>query len=611
MNKKIILVLVILYASTALSQNKTAHTQTKKPNVILILTDDQGDGDMECHGSPYLKTPAFNELYKESVHFTDFHTDPMCSPTRAALMTGCYSSRAGVWHTIGGRSLLKEGMPTIADLFKENGYETAVFGKWHLGENYPFRPQDRGFKESVIFGGGAIGNNPDYWGNDYFDDTYKHNGIYQKYPGYCNTVWFSQAINYIKQNKDKPFFCYLSTNVPHAPLRVDEKYVQPYKGIVTDRLAHYYGMISKLDEDLGNFMKQLKEIGVDDNTILIFMADNGPCPWYGGIVIDFNTGFVKEGYSEGMRGGKIWGYENAHREPLFIRWPKGNIGGGKDISTLAAQIDIMPTLINLCLLKTPDSLYYDGRSLAPLLNGKITDWKDDRTLIVHNQRVDFPIKDKEYQVMTKKWRLVKRKTNELYDIKKDPGERTDIAAEHPDIVKKLYQRYEAWWKDVSVDFDKYSYMYIGTPYEDPVVLYAHDSHSRKGKSIWALKVARDGRYVVRLNRWPDESGKKIVENAKGDQILPVISAHLKIGNIDSTKPVSNDMRSVEFIVDLKAGVTCFETSLNLNNGKTVTTGYLYVKYVGIGDEAKLSKYIPSNPDKLLKENYVEKVEPFN
>ncbi len=616
MKKQLIFLSAAFYLTTVWSSCKSAGTrppQPQKPNVIIILTDDQGDGDMECHGSPYVKTPALDSLYAQSVRFTDFHVDPCCAPTRSALMTGCYSSRAGVWHTIGGRSLLKEGMPTIANLFKENGYTTGIFGKWHLGENYPFRPMDRGFDESVVLGGGSIDANPNYWGDDYFDDTYKHNGKWQKYNGYCNTVWFIQALNFIRNSNGKgsPFFCYIPTNVPHAPLNVEEKYVLPYKNMVSDRLAHYYGMISKFDEDLGNFMHALKDMGVDKNTIVMFMSDNGPCPWFGGIIIDWKTGFVKEGYSEGMRGGKIWGYENAHRVPLFIRWPEGNIGDGKDIDAIAAQIDIMPTLIDLCKLKKPDSLQYDGRSLAPLLQGKIKNWADDRTLIVHNQRVEYPVKDKEYQVMTGKWRLVKRDKNELYEIKKDPGERTDVAAEHPDVVKELYQRYLDWWKYVSVDFDKYADIYIGTTHENPVILYAHDAHQRRGKTIWTIKVARDGKYDIRLNRWPDESGKRIVEDRSGNKIQPVKSASLTIGNIDSTKAVTGDMHSVDFIVDLKAGVTCFETGLNFDNGKTIGTGYVYVTYLGSGDQAKIDKYVPSDPDKILRDHYVENVEPYN
>ncbi len=582
-----------------------------QPNVILILTDDQGYGDLACHGNPYVKTPVLDKLYQESVRFTDFHVDPCCSPTRAALMTGCYSSRAGVWHTIGGRSLLKEGMTTIADIFSNNGYETGIFGKWHLGENYPFRPQDRGFKETLVHGGGGIGSNPDYWGNDYFDDTYIHNGVPEKYKGYCNTVWFSEAVKYIKNNRNKPFFCYIPTNVPHAPLRVDEKYVKPYEDQVSDRLAHYYGMVTKMDEDIGTLLGALKEMDLEENTILIFMTDNGPCPWFGGIVIDFETGFVKEGYSAGMRGGKIWGYENAHRVPFFIRWPGAEIGGGKDINALSAHIDLMPTLIDLCNLKKPDDLRYDGRSLVPLLNEEIKEWPE-RTLFAHNQRVEYPVKDKEYQVLTEKWRLVKREKDELYNIQDDPGERTDIAAKNPDVVKDLYHRYENWWKDISVDFDKYAEIVIGTEHENPVTLNAHDAHTRNGKKIWVVNVARDGKYEIRLNHWPKESGKRIVENRSGDIDLPIISADLTVGNINQITEVTSEMKSAGFMVYLKAGTTCIQTFFNTNEpAKTIQTDCVYVKYLGESDSKELAKYNASVPFDVLRKNYNQKVVPYD
>ena len=170
-NFSVVILLVFVVSSFTSCTNKP-----EQPNVILIMTDDQGYGDLACHGNPYVKTPALDKLYNESVRFTDFHVDPCCAPTRSALMTGCYSSRASVWHTIGGRSLLKEDMTTIADVFSQNGYETGIFGKWHLGENYPFRPMDRGFKESIVHGGGGVGQSPDFWGNNYFDDSFSRRG---------------------------------------------------------------------------------------------------------------------------------------------------------------------------------------------------------------------------------------------------------------------------------------------------------------------------------------------------------------------------------------------------------------------------------------------------
>ena len=584
----------------------------EKPNVILIMTDDQGYGDLACHGSPYVKTPALDSLYAESIRFTDFHVDPSCSPTRAALLTGNYSSRAGVWHTIGGRSLLKEGMTTMPEVFSSNGYETAAFGKWHLGENYPFRPQDRGFKESIVHGGGGVGQGPDYWGNDYYDDTYKHNGKFEKYEGYCNNIWFDKAIEYIDENKDKPFFCYLSTNLPHAPLLIDEKYVAPYRGRVSERLARYYGMVNSIDEDVKKLLNKIDDVGLRNNTIVIFMTDNGPCPWFGGVIMDFDTGLVEEGYTAGMKGGKIWGYENAHRVPFFIRWPKGGITGGKDVNALTGHIDIMPTLIELCGLNSSEKLQLDGRSFAPILREEISKWPDDRTLFVQNQRVEYPIKDKEYQVLTEDWRLVKRDADELYDIKKDPEELNNVANQHPAIVKELYGRYEEWWGDVSVDFDEYAKIHVGTSHENPVKLYAHDAHSRNGKKIWVVNVSKAGKYEIRLNRWPEESGKKIVENREGDKELKVENAWLKVGNVERSAKVGKNMTAVKFEVDLKAGTTCFQTAFNLEeDGKTLSTECIYVNYLGEADEKNLINYVASVPDKLLKEGYVQKVIPYD
>jgi hypothetical protein len=226
--------------------------------------------------------------------------------------------------------------------------------------------------------------------------------------------------------------------------------------------------------------------------------------------------------------------------------------------------------------------------------------------------VVYPVKDKEYQVITEKWRLVKRENDELYDIKADPGQRENIADQHPDVVKELYSRYEKWWEDTSVDFDTYAEIYIGSKHENPVTLYSHDAHSRNGKKIWVVQVARDGKYEVRLNRWPEESGKRIMENGAGDRELPVKSASLTIGSIDLTRDVTVDMTSAKFVVDLKAGTTCIETSLSLGEkGKTLRTDCVYVEYVGEADVASAGNYVPSVPDQVLRDNYQQKVLPFD
>lgn len=571
----------------------------KQPNVIIVFTDDQGYGDLSCHGSPYVQTPVLDNLYQESLRFTNFHVDPCCAPSRAALLTGKYSSRSGVWHTIGGRSLLQKDKITMADVFSQSGYKTGIFGKWHLGENYPFRPNDRGFDESVVHRGGGVGANPDYLGNDYYDDTYVHNGEYEKYSGYCNTVWFSEAINFIQKNQDNPFFCFLSTNVPHAPLLVDEKYSDPYKTMVSERLANYYGMISKIDEDMGVLLMELNNLNLANNTIFIFMTDNGPCPWFGGIIID-EKGFVKEGYSSGMRGGKIWGYENAHRVPFFLRWPAAGINIGRDINKLTAHFDILPTLIDMCGLVPPDNEKFDGISLKNLIMNKDAIWPE-RTLFVHNQRVVFPLKYKDYQVMTEKWRLIKHGEKlELYDIKQDPGQEENIIDKYPDVKKTLFSQYENWWEDISVDFDKYNEIIIGSEKENPGILHSHDAHRNKDGKLWVINVEREGKYEFKISRFPFEANRNIFSNNNSSENIIAYKAHLQIGNINSEIDVSPELKFASFTVHLSPGPTCIQAWFNDNNtDRKIGISCIAYEYIGIADQSIISDYKGSTPDLLL------------
>jgi arylsulfatase A-like enzyme len=203
-----------------------------RPNIVFVITDDQGYGDLGCHGNPVIQTPNIDALYRESVRLTDFHVGPTCAPTRAGLLTGHFHNSTGVWHTIGGRSLLRRDEWSLATAFSEGGYATGLFGKWHLGDNAPYRPQDRGFQTVVAHGGGGVGQTPDYWGNSYQDDTYAVNGEWTPFEGYCTDIWFNEALTFIDANRDRPFFCYISTNAPHSPYIVDEAYSERYAGKV-------------------------------------------------------------------------------------------------------------------------------------------------------------------------------------------------------------------------------------------------------------------------------------------------------------------------------------------------------------------------------------------
>src|SRR5699024_7838388 len=343
-----------------------------KPNVIIILTEDQGYGDLSAHGNPVLETPNIDKLHEESIRFTDFHVAPMCTPTRSQLMTGQDALSTGAFIACCGFALLDEELPTMADIFKANNYETGLFGKWHLGDNYPYRAMDRGFKETVMLKGWGITSTADYWNNDYFDDYYWNNGQLKQYEGYVTDVWFSEAMSWMRKQAEKgrPFFSYLAINTPHAPLYVPDEYRQIYldKGLSED-LSSYFGMIANIDENLGRLNKFLKETGLKDNTILIFMTDNG------------TYSMVANYYNAGMRGTKDSLYEGGHRVPFFLRWPEGKLKTPRDISTLTQVQDLFPTLVDLAGLESSIS-NFDGTSLVPLLTGESPGSIENRMLVI-------------------------------------------------------------------------------------------------------------------------------------------------------------------------------------------------------------------------------------
>jgi len=550
----------------------TNAVQSGRPNVVLVMTDDQGYGDLGCHGNEVISTPNLDRLHAQSIRLTDFHVDPTCSPTRSALMTGHYSSRAGVWHTIMGRSLLRRDEVTVADVFSANGYRTAIFGKWHLGDNYPYRPQDRGFQDVLIHGGGGVGQGPDYWGNDYFDDTYLHNGKAQKFEGYCTDIWFSGALKFIEANKDRPFFCYIPTNAPHGPYNVADKYSKPYrdKG-VPDRQADFYGMITNIDENVGRLVARLKDLNLEENTILIFMTDNGTSGDYAG----------------GMRGMKGSEYEGGHRVPFFIRWPGGRLAEPGDVDRLAAHVDVLRTLIELCGLKGPRGVTFDGTSLAPLLRGDASRWPD-RTLLVHSQRIEHPQKWRKSAVMTQRWRLINGK--ELYDIKADPLQKNDVAGANGDVVEKLRQSYEQWWADLSRRFDEYCEIVIGSDKQNPTRLMSHDWHcsdppwsqgmvrsASKANGFWAVEIERNGAYEFELRRWPVELDAPINGAIPDGKAISAASARLKVADVDLSTPVPRDAHAVTFQATLKAGKTRLQTWFTDDEGTSRGAYYVYAK----------------------------------
>src|SRR5438874_87642 len=341
MNRSLLLAAALLLAATT---SATAQAPAR-PNVLIVLTDDQGLGDFSFTGNPVLKTPNMDRFAREAVRFTDFHVAPMCSPTRGQLMTGCDAMRNGATSVTAGRSFLRPGFPTMPELFAAAGYRTGLFGKWHLGDHYPHRPTDKGFHEAVYHLGWGMLNSAPEFDNPLFDGRYFHNGTPKKFRGHCTDLWFDSATAWMKERKAKgePFLCYLPTNAPHAPYVEVEEYVKPYRG---KGPAGFFGMIAHVDDRLGKLEAFLTESGLRDDTIVVFMTDNG------------GTAGVPT-FNAGLRDRKTSYYDGGHRVPCWVRWPAGKLGQPRDVATPTQVQDVLPTLLELCDVK-PGGAKFDG-----------------------------------------------------------------------------------------------------------------------------------------------------------------------------------------------------------------------------------------------------------
>ena len=594
----------ILYIGCTLVFNVTStYSQTKqKPNVILIMTDDQGYGDLEFHGNEVIQTPHLDNLFQESVRATNFHASPTCTPTRGALMTGRYSNRVGTWHTIAGRSLLYEDEKTLAQIFAENGYTTGMFGKWHLGDNHPFRPGDRGFQQVVRHGGGGVTQGPDWWENNYFDDTYWKNGKPANYEGYVTDVFFDESMAFIEEHKDKPFFAYIATNAPHSPFHVPEEYYNMYKDEerLLEAQKRFYGMITNIDHNVGRLEDHIRQLGLRQNTILIFMGDNGTAAGYR------TRNGETYGFNAGLRGTKNSEYDGGHRVPFSIRWPAGDIGENRDLDHLLAHIDLLPTLAELADLRFVETKPLDGKSFAPLLLEENPGW-DNRTLIVDSQRILNLVKWRKSAVMDNQWRLVNGQ--ELYNIDEDWSQENDLAEQYPEVVKRLRESYNQWWtslmeQDIN---ERYAYIKAGTPNENPVRISSHDMQIYPYKNAWhqhgaldattgqgilKVELAEEGTYRISLRRYPRESGLAINENvpAKNETIevsspMPASNnvnmrqATLYLGDISDTKPIPVGAEAVHFEEYLPAGKYDMTAVLKDAQGRVYPSYYTYIEKI--------------------------------
>ncbi len=392
----------------------------RRPNVVLIMTDDQGWGDIRSHGNDKINTAVQDRLAAEGARFDRFFVCPLCAPTRASLLTGRYHMRTGTHGVTRGQEIMRAEEVTIAEVLKQAGYATGCFGKWHNGSYWPHHPNGQGFDEFLGFCAG-------HW-NNYFDTTLDHNGREVKTKGYITDVLTDAAIEFIKAHRDRPFFCYVPYNAPHGPFQVPEKYWKKYADSGLDaRTACVYAMVENIDDNLGRILKTLDGMKLAENTVVIFLTDNGPNgPRFNG----------------GMAGRKGSNWEGGCRVPCFVRWP-GRVRAGTTIKQIAAHIDLLPTIAEICGVKRPRTLPLDGKSLLPLLVNQVSSWPD-RMLFERGA-----VRTQRFRLQVSGRRRRQPGKPQLFDMAADPGQKRDVSKQHPDVAARLTKAYQAWHADVS------------------------------------------------------------------------------------------------------------------------------------------------------------------
>jgi arylsulfatase A-like enzyme len=544
----------------------TATAVAAPPNVLVVITDDQGYGDLGAHGNPVLKTPHLDAFTKESVRLKRFHVCPVCSPTRSALLTGLWNYRTGVVDTFIGRSMMRPDVPTLAEHLAAAGYRTGLFGKWHLGDHHPLRPEDRGFGTTLWHHGGGLAQPSDLPGGvpgkEYFDPVLTANGKDTPTKGYCTDVFTDAALKFVAADRTKPFFAYVAFNAPHGPLQVPDADAAPYRrlDITADtfpkvgqpwfaqkpdarQVADAYGMIANLDANFGRLMKALVDQKLADDTIVVFLTDNGP----GGL--RFNSG---------LRNRKGTVYDGGIRVPCYVRWP-AKLKPGTAVDQPAAHIDLTPTLLEACGAKPAKPVTFDGRSLLPLLTGE-KKALPDRTLFLQWHRGDAPEKCRAFTAIGPRYKLVQaagvqpnaewKPKYELFDLPTDEFEQTDLAAKLPDEVAKLKAEYEAWFADVTKQGFAPPRIAIGSDAEPVVRLTRQDWRGPKAgwakDSVghWEVSVATAGKYEVKV------TAKEAFQGWKGRMMEAGDTGGV---GLDIGLPIREPAKEVAREIDLAAG----------------------------------------------------------
>ena len=467
------------------------------PNVLLIIADDQGYGDLSVHGNPHVSTPNLDRLATNGIQFERFFVSAVCSPTRASLLTGRYSLRTGARDVTRGGETMRTEEVTIAEALRGAGYRNGYFGKWHSGEHFPYTPPGQGFDD-------VFGFNLGHW-NNYFDTTLKRDGKPEKTRGFITDVLTDEALTFIEANRARPFFCYLAYNVPHSPFQCPERYFEKYKAKgLNDYLASVYGMVENMDDNIGRVLAKLDALNLAENTIVIFMSDNGP---------------NGARYNAGMRGVKGTLHEGGLRVPFFLRWP-AQFKEPRVIRDIAAHIDVFPTLVELCGVAMPRTLPQDGRSLVPLLQGRTNGWPER---MIFQQWQAGPRAERTGALRTQRFRLVNDGNGwELFDMSRDPQEKRDASADFPEEKQRLVTAYEQWWKEIKAEMPAPwpPPIPVGHAAENPVELPVPQSQftaplrfsgkhpnnawltnwiSTDARVQWKLDVVRAGTYAVTLS----------------------------------------------------------------------------------------------------------------
>ncbi len=529
--------LSLIVVSIVLSLSPRAEAG-QRPNVLLILTDNQSYYELSGHGHPHVQTPNIDRLATESVDFVNFHAPPFCSPSRALLMTGRYAMRAGIHNTIGGVSILHRDEETMADVLGRAGYRTAIFGKWHLGFSHPYHPNQRGFEEAFVHGGGGIGQLEDFYGNDHLDATFDHNGEFVATEGFTTDVLFDRAKAFITEHQDDSFFCFVSTPATHRPWQSHPEQAQA----IRDRGEDYprndmalYSMIENIDDNVGQILEHLQTLGLKNDTLVIFATDQGT---------------RRERLHKGL------GYDEYHQVFCMMRYPPVTENVGRESKALAGMVDVFPTVLDICGVSSDREL--DGRSLRPILAGKAL-WTDERRLIVQCPRGRTREKWKNVSVKSQRWRLIDGQ--QLFDVLRDPDQNDNVIDDYPLVAASLSQTYENFWNSLPSSESLLSRHILGSESASEVRLNAMDWYQGaapwhqlhmpkfKGNGKWAVDVVANGTYRIELRHHPREAPRA----------LQATGAYIEVGGRRFEKALNQSDEAVTFVVSLKAGKHDLET----------------------------------------------------